>query len=484
MASRLVGKTILSAKFISYVLGFFGKALGQAIIGLLAAPFQKGAAGSGQHIPESELRNIVVVGASFAGYHAARVIATGLPPDSPYRVIVVEPHSHFHFTWVLPRFCVVNHEEKAFIPYGALLKGVPSQRLKWVQDRVSSISRQSVTLHDAGIDIPYDFLVIATGSGATDGLPSRVGSNDKATGIELLQKFQARIAHAEKIVVVGGGAAGVELATDAKEKYPAKHITLVHSREAVMHRFGPELQEAAKKGIEALGIELVLGERATKSNTDEKSVLLSSGRRIECDLLIDCAGQKPSSDILLGLSPSSIASSGKISVKPSLQISDDSLPNIYVCGDVSETGVRNPNARFAYSQALAAASNVILAAQGKTPTNKYTKFWGDGVIKLTLGITRSVTHMSDGTTELLFNGKEKVEELMSARAWSQMGATPYADPNPEGPVIKCTPEQVAALAVSSSAASSSATDASAHKTASAVETAVPVEGAAVEKVTV
>ncbi|KXJ85001.1 hypothetical protein Micbo1qcDRAFT_224999 [Microdochium bolleyi] len=464
MAPRLVGKTILSAKFISYLLGFLSKAVGEAFIGLLAAPFKKSAAGSGQQIPESELRNIVIVGASYAGYEAARAIATGLPPDSPYRVIV------------LPRFCVVNHEEKAFIPYGALLKGVPSQRLRWVQDRVSSINRESVTLHDAGIDIPYDFLVIATGSGATDGLPSRVGSNDRATGIELLQKFQARIAHTERIVVVGGGAAGVELATDAKEKYPDKHITLVHSREAVIHRFRPELQAVAKKGIEDLGIELVLGERATKSDTDEKS--------------IDCAGQKPSSDILLGLSPSSIASSGKISVKPSLQISDNSLPNIYVCGDVSDTGVRNPNARFAYNQALAAASNVILAAQGKAPTNTYTKFWGDGVIKLTLGITISVTHLSDSTNELLFNGKEKAEELMSARAWSHMGATPYADPNLEGPAIKCTPEQVAALAVSSSSTSSSANVATgagaadAHKTAAAVETAVPVEGAAVEKVTV
>lgn len=286
MASQIVAKTLLSAKLVAYILGFFGKAAGQALLALLSAPFKKGAAGSSSQLPESQQRNIVIIGASFAGYEAARVIATGLPPDSPYRIVVVEPHSHFHFTWVLPRFCVVNHEEKAFIPYGGLLKGVSSQRLRWVQDRVSSISKDSVTLQDAGIDIPYKFLVIATGSGATDGLPSRVGSDNKATGVELLQKFQGRIAQADRIVVVGGGAAGVELATDAKEKYPTKSITLVHSREAVMHRFGPELQHVAKKGIEDLGIELILGERAVRSETDEKSVVLSSGRKIECDLLV------------------------------------------------------------------------------------------------------------------------------------------------------------------------------------------------------
>lgn len=286
MASQIVAKTVLSAKLVAHILGLFGKAAGRALLALLSAPFKKGRAGSPSQIPESQQRNIVIIGASFAGYEAAKVIATGLPPDSPYRVIVVEPHSHFHFTWVLPRFCVVNHEEKAFIPYGGLLKGVSSQRLRWVQDRVSSISKDVVTLQDAGIDIPYEFLVIATGSGATDGLPSRVGSDNKATGVELLQKFQGRIAQADKIVVVGGGAAGVELATDAKEKYPTKSITLVHSREAVMHRFGPELQQVAKKGIENLGIELILGERATRSETDENSIVLSSGRKIECDLLV------------------------------------------------------------------------------------------------------------------------------------------------------------------------------------------------------
>jgi len=241
-----------------------------------------------------EVQNIVIVGASFAGYHAARVITSTLPADSAYRVVVVEPHSHFHFTWVFPRFCVVTgHEDKAFIPYGGLLKGVISrgvQRVRWVQDRVAEVTRTSVILKHASVEIPYAFLVVATGSGATDGLPSRIGDDDKATGLRLLQKFQQRIAAAQKIVVVGGGAAGVELATDTKEKYPEKHVTLVHSRHAVMHRFGPELQDAARRELEGLGVELILGERATREEGDDvkvkTAVVLGSGRRIECDLLV------------------------------------------------------------------------------------------------------------------------------------------------------------------------------------------------------
>lgn len=56
-----------------------------------------------------------------------------------------------------------------------------------------------------------------------------------------------------------------------------------------------------------------------------------------------------------------------------------------------------------------------------------------------------MTHISDSTAEMLFHGKETHEELMSARAWSQMGVTPYDDPNPEGPEFKCSAAEVAAL---------------------------------------
>lgn len=81
--------------------------------------------------------------------------------------------------------------------------------------------------------------------------------------------------------------------------------------------------------------------------------------------------------------------------------------------------------------------------------------------------------MSDGKTELIFKNKEKAEELMAARAWSNMGVAVYEDANPEGPAIKCTPEQVAALAANSTNGTGLAT-VDAHKSAS-VDTSTSVE---------
>jgi NADH dehydrogenase FAD-containing subunit len=67
---------------------------------------------------------------------------------------------------------------------------------------------------------------------------------------------------------------------------------------------------------------------------------------------------------------------------------DDSLPNIYACGDVADTSVPNPNARSAVHQAEVVVDNLLLALRGKQARIKYTPQWADGVIKLTLGLVR------------------------------------------------------------------------------------------------
>ncbi|GKT49633.1 Fe-regulated protein 8 [Colletotrichum spaethianum] len=383
---------------------------------------------TGPAAKDAEPINIVVIGASFAGYHAARVIATSLPADGPYRLIIVEPNRHWQFTWTLPRFCVVEgHEHKTFIPYGPYLPAGSESIVRWVHDRVSTITEKTVTIQGTGEEIPYSYMVIATGSGVGMSLPSRVGSTDKAEGVQLLQSFQQRIKAAKNLVVVGGGAAGVELATDAKDQYPEKNVTLVHSRDAVMNRFGKDLQAGALKGLTDLGIEVILGERTTTDSPVDGFVTLRSGRRVECDFLVNAIGQQPSSQLISEFVPEAIAKTGRIKVKPTMQIDADSLPNIYVCGDVAEAGVTNPNARAAMKQAIYAADNLVLALQGKKPTNIYQHYWADGVIKLTLGLHKSITAFGIGGTELLFHAKEKEVTLMIERAWTNMGAKPYED---------------------------------------------------------
>ncbi|KAI1078599.1 FAD/NAD(P)-binding domain-containing protein [Whalleya microplaca] len=387
-------------------------------------------------------RNIVIIGASMAGYTAARTLASSLLPGSEYRVVVVEPHSHFHFTWVLPRFSVLpGHDHKVFIPYGTYLRGagIRDGALRWVRDRVVAVTRESVRLA-GGEELGYAFLVVASGAGYAgikavageeqgvgDGLPSRVGEDEKEAGMRRLREMQGRIRDAADLVVVGGGAAGVELAADTKALYPEKRVTLVHSREQVMHRFGARLRTAAMEGLKGLGVGVITGERVVEEDRERGVVVLRSGREVQCDFMVNCAGQKPDSQLLAQLSPESIAQTGHIRVKPTLQIQDDSLPNIYACGDVAETHVANPNSRSAMRQAMVAAYNVLDAVDVRQPRLTYEPHWAEGGITLTMGLENSINYFGDENTQLMFQSKDKDPAHMAAHAWKRMGAKPYED---------------------------------------------------------
>ncbi|PYI17423.1 putative mercuric reductase [Aspergillus violaceofuscus CBS 115571] len=376
-------------------------------------------------------KNIVVVGASFAGYHAARALASTLPTG--YRVVVIERNSHFQLTWVLPRFCVVaGHERKAFIPYGGYLAPVAEGAYTRVTGAVGRIvlgaaaGGGTVELEESGEEIAFEYLVVATGAVAA-GLPSRVGVRTKEEGMEMLRGEQERIRAARDVVVLGGGAAGVEMAGDVKECYPGTNVTLVHSRERLLNRgYGEGLSRRALDGLQALGVKVLLGERVVMDDQLERTeeVKLESGQVVKCDCLVKCAGQRPNSGLVREVSPSSIAESGHIRVRPTLQLVDKVCSRIYAAGDVIEADAVQ-NARGAFQQAEVVAKNIVRAIKGKTLVEYQPKWW-ESATKLTLGLNKSVMYMSDGSAELVLSTKGK-EELDSARVWKFFGLKPFVD---------------------------------------------------------
>ncbi|KAK0536093.1 hypothetical protein OC835_002165 [Tilletia horrida] len=74
----------------------------------------------------SSTQNVVVLGGSYGGMHAATVLAQKLPPT--HRVILIDRNSHFNHLYVFPRFSVLpGHEHKAFIPYSSIFSGAPDR---------------------------------------------------------------------------------------------------------------------------------------------------------------------------------------------------------------------------------------------------------------------------------------------------------------------------------------------------------------------
>lgn len=156
-----------------------------------------------------------------------------------------------------PRFAVVPaHEQKAFIPYTGVFESITGgSNHAVVQARVTDVQTDSVAI-DRQFEgknlIPFEYLVIATGTRLTQ--PSGMPSDDKTDCVNYLRTHQTQAQNAKSIVLVGGGAVGVQMALDLKERYPEKEITVVQSRDRVMPQFHEGLHNIIAKSFKDAGI--------------------------------------------------------------------------------------------------------------------------------------------------------------------------------------------------------------------------------------
>jgi len=202
-----------------------------------------------------------------SGTKAAEQLALSL--HGRFRVLLIEKNSHFQHLFAFPRFAITStvDTQKAFIPYGDHTFGAcPPGSGKFIQAKVTGVSKSTIQLDRKVLldniyqdSIPYAFLIIATGTKLSP--PSSMPGSEKMDGVAYLQKHARIVSESQQIVVIGGGAVGIQTATDIKEIYPEKSVTLVHSRKYVMNKFDPKLHDIIADRCKELGINMKLGSR-------------------------------------------------------------------------------------------------------------------------------------------------------------------------------------------------------------------------------
>ncbi|GAA5853693.1 hypothetical protein JCM3766R1_000592 [Sporobolomyces carnicolor] len=445
-------------------------------------------------------RNVVILGASYAGARAAELLSRSLP--STHRVVVIDRQSHFNHLYLHPRVTVVpGHARKTFVPYAELLPSESTPRtaghvlihaaatsitdkyieldrdlleherdLEGDEDEVEKLTEE---LQDARLDavqgkkglagrrISWDYMIYALGCALPPPLYSL--ARTKKTGVAFLEAQQAIISQASSILIVGGGALGIQFATDIADLYnnpenaehlpealrPAKkkRITIVHSRERFLPLYKQEVHDEVVRRMKELGIEVVLGERLSLPAEDKpgetKTVQTSSGKIIEYDLLMRCTGQNPNSQLMRDYLPETVDSHGFVKIRPTLQLDaadvspkkfSEKLDRIYSIGDVAAAGVIKAG-HTGWNQAGIAVENIL--------SHLKPEYSGDGFekkdvklteyeksppqIKVTLGLRHSVSEllpaMDAKETLIKISDEGKIDghyELI----WKNFGADP------------------------------------------------------------
>ncbi len=156
-----------------------------------------------------------------------------------------------------PRFAIIPaYEHKAFIPYKSVFAEAPDpSRHAVVRARAVSLQPNQIILdreYEGSSKLAFDYLVAATGTRLAT--PGTMQDDDKPPSIAELKLWQERMRDARSIVVIGGGAVGVQMVCDLKEVYPDKDITLVHSREKLMPLYHEALSDLIKDRLKELGV--------------------------------------------------------------------------------------------------------------------------------------------------------------------------------------------------------------------------------------
>ena len=362
--------------------------------------------------------HVVIIGAGFGGLYAAKQLA-----KSHVDILLIDRQNFHLFTPLLYQVATSGLEpgEIAY-PVRGILRNKPNVR--FLMGNVVDINPadQTVTVQTHGKTIReiYDYLLIAAGSqthyfGIEQIEKHAFGLKTLADAVvlrnHLMKCFEdaawtedpARKVALTTMVVVGGGPTGLETAGALHELYHyvlkkefahqiadlAGRVILVEMADHLLDPYPPRLREAARRQLEQLGVEVVLGSRVVEVAEDR--IRLSDGRIIPTYSLIWAAGVKASP--LAEMLNVPLSEAGQVPVRPTMEtIGRD---NVYVVGDMAyledEKGTPYPMLiPVAEQQGTLAAKNILRRLDDKAQELFSYSGLHDRGIMATIGRSRAV----------------------------------------------------------------------------------------------
>jgi 3-phenylpropionate/trans-cinnamate dioxygenase ferredoxin reductase subunit len=208
-----------------------------------------------------------------------------------------------------------------------------------------------------GHSVQYDKLVLATGSRARE-LPipgNKLHGVHYLRNIDDVEKIQPAFKEGARLVIVGGGYIGLEVAAVGRKK--GLDVTVLETENRVMNRVvATEISDFFQQMHTHEGVKLELGRRVKEIQGDDKvtSVKCADGFSVATDICIIGIGIIPNTEVAAA---AGIKCSNGIVVDEYCQSSD---PDIFAAGDCT----RHPNPILGRHLRLESVHNAI--EQGKT----------------------------------------------------------------------------------------------------------------------
>ncbi|MGL4994128.1 MAG: NAD(P)/FAD-dependent oxidoreductase [Bacteroidales bacterium] len=335
-------------------------------------------------------KRIVIVGGGFAGLRLASDL-----DDKIFDVTLVDKNNYHQFQPLLYQVTSSGLEASSIcFPFRKVFS--KKKNVSFLLAEVLSFDSQKKNLNTSIGEINYDYLVIATGTKTMffgneslekNALSMKTAEEAMLVRNKILMQLE-RAALSESliekekllnIVIVGGGATGVEVAGVLSEmkryvipKYYSElspynlHIYLIEASSKLLGAMSEEASNASLTFLRSMGVDVMLDSKVIEYEHDV--VKLSTGDSIVSSLVIWVSGV--TGNLFNGISSESIGRGNRIITNSSLAI--NGVNSVFAIGDVAlVSGAKDyPNghpqvAQVAIQQGKLLAKNLARAENGK-----------------------------------------------------------------------------------------------------------------------
>lgn len=233
---------------------------------------------------------VVIVGASLAGLRAAQAVRSAGHEGA---LVVVGDERHAPYTRPpLSKQLLAGEQEHADCAF----PGADALEAEWrLGAAATALDRQRKVIALADGDaVAYDRLIVATGARART-WPDQVEGVHTLRGVDDALALRAALdAKPSRLVIVGAGFVGCEVAATARKA--GLDVTLIDVAPRPLLPLGAELGERAAALHRAHGVDLRLS--AAVAGLDARGVDLASGERVDAEVVLVALGAIPNTEWL------------------------------------------------------------------------------------------------------------------------------------------------------------------------------------------
>ncbi|MCP9236579.1 NAD(P)/FAD-dependent oxidoreductase [Lewinella sp. JB7] len=306
------------------------------------------------NIPESELERVVIVGGGFGGLQLARKLNR-----ANFQVVLIDKNNYHQFQPLFYQVAMSGLEPSSIVfPFRKLFQGRKDLYIRMAE--VTHVDVRAKQLQTPLGHCNYDHLIVATGADTNyygneelerRTLPMKSVSEALYLRNSILDDYEDALTtpgYADRqelvdIVIVGGGATGVELAGSLAEMkthvlpkdYPELHVQeefdiyLIQSGDALLKGMSEHSSEKALRYLENLGVKVLLNSRVT--GFDGRTVTLDDERTIATQKVIWAAGIR--GQPIAGLPEEAITYGNRLAVDRHSRVKGTDC--VYAIGDVA-----------------------------------------------------------------------------------------------------------------------------------------------------